>query len=241
MATIADLVSNARVMVRDFPHPFDGAFVGDGATFRYKLAHPLIVTETFSVVRNDISSATTLTQGVDYTIDGRNGYLNFTAPPAVGQQFVVVGYYYDWFYDDDLTYFANNVVGDHAHGRDDFSLSAMEPNESEVTVIVLGTIVQALWSLLAEVARDIDVHAPEGVSIPASERYHQIQGQLAYYQNEYNTRSEALGVGLARAQVFDLRRVSMVTGRLVPLYVSQEIEDTDPPQRAYPPIDPLVT
>lgn len=236
MATIVDVVSHARTMVRDFPHPFDGAFVGDGATSRYKMAHPLVLASSFTVIRND-GTPTTLVAGTDYTLDARNGFVTFSVAPVLGKQIVVSGDYFDWFFDTDLTYFANNVVGDHSHGRDDFSLSAMDEGDSELTVIVIGTLVQAFWALLAEVARDIDVHSPESVFIPASQRYQQILSMLEYWQHEYNTRAEALNVGLSRIEMLNLRRVSMSTGRLVPLYIAQELEEIGTPERIYPPID----
>lgn len=236
MASVANIVTNARTMLRDFARPFHAVITGDGVQSSFSLPKQLIVASSLSVVRQAATPAS-FVAGTDYTLDARSGYVTFAVTPTAYVNYAFDGMAYDWFFDADLTYFAGNIVGEHSHNRSDFNLDALDNNDPETTAITLGTIVEGLWSLLAEVARDIDVHAPEGVSIPASERYQQILSLLQYYQAQYNSMAENLGVGLDRIEMLFQRRVSTYTGRLVPLYIPREIGDIDPPERVYVPID----
>jgi hypothetical protein len=49
-----------------------------------------------------------------------------------------------------------------------------------------------------------------------------------------------LGLGLGALEIFRLRRVSLTTGRYVPVYTDREFDDPRWPKRQFPPIpDPV--
>jgi len=106
-----------------------------------------------------------------------------------------------------------------------------------VDVVGIHTLIQALWGLLSEYSRDIDVITSESVHIIASQRYRMVQSLIDFWTEEYNRRAAALNIGLERLEVMTLRRVSKTTGYLVPIYKPREIGDYNPLVRVWPPID----
>jgi hypothetical protein len=64
-----------------------------------------------------------------------------------------------------------------------------------------------------------------------------VQGLLAQWEAEYKRHATALNIGFDRLEVFNLRRVSRNTNRLVPLYKSKELGDFSPMERLWPEID----
>jgi hypothetical protein len=105
---------------------------------------------------------------------------------------------------------------------------------------MLGTIVHALWSLSMELMLDIDVSTPEGMFIPARQRYAQVLQMLGAFESEYQDKASMLGMGLGALEMLRLRRISKTTGRYVPMYRDREIDDPTRPDRVFPPIPVLV-
>jgi hypothetical protein len=105
---------------------------------------------------------------------------------------------------------------------------------------MLGTVVRALWSLSMELMLDIDVNTPEGMMIPARQRYTQVLQMLGPFESEFQSKADMLGLGLGALQIFRLRRISMTTGRYVPVYTDREIDDPRWPKRQWPPIPDVV-
>ncbi len=227
----SDIAGIAKLLMRDHPRFFEASVGGNGSGRTFKLPHLFIEEATFTVKDE---SDNDLEMDVDYALDGRNGYITFATPPGAGDQFWITGYYSLWFWGPDLERHVQHIVNQHAHGRPGFSLLTLSPVEAQV--IAEGAIVEALWSLAIELSTDIDVNTPEGMGIPASQRYRQVMALLDYWQRRYREDSAMLNVGLYAIQMYDLRRVSYTTGRLVPLYVPQEIDDTSRPVRIKPPI-----
>lgn len=97
--------------------------------------------------------------------------------------------------------------------------------------------IEALWGELAEASNEVDVVTPEGMHIPAGQRFQQILQAIETLMGQYREIAGALGVGLFRVEMFTLRRTSRTTGRLVPVYRPQEFDDHSLPERLYPPID----
>ena len=64
-----------------------------------------------------------------------------------------------------------------------------------------------------------------------------IQQLLQYWTAEYEKKARALNIGLDRIEVFNLRRTSRTTNRLVPVQKSRELGDYGPIERVYSPID----
>lgn len=242
MATARDrAVTVARTYLRDFPQFFQMSFTPAGRT--YELSSPNINPESLWVafIPNSASAgspsasagATTISKD-SYDLDARNSILRMKTPFVDAYKLLVEGYHYEWLTDEDLYFYADlavNLLTYNIHTP----VAALAP----VVVDLVGvlTLVEALWGLLSEYSRDIDVITSESVHIQASQRYRMVEGLLAHWQAEYKTRAQALNIGLERIEVFTLRRRSHLTERLVPIYKEREIGEYGPVERLWPQID----
>lgn len=219
----------------DTGFPFTSQFVSDGVTTLITLPyHPVSAASIVAV-----AGTTTLNQTTDYTVDERNGTLTLTVPVAVGLTLYVNGTAYRYFTDADWTTFVSTAVVDHLHNRNDIPNNDITflPVEEEYPIALL-VVVMALYALLNDAAFDINISTPEGVAIPRAQRFEQLQSMLANRIDQYNKWAQAFNVGPWRIEMFDLRRVSRTTNRLVPIYTPQEFMDTRFPTEQFPPIDP---
>lgn len=250
MALLEAVMENARNHVRDFPQFFSTTTAQvDPATRSFKLPHRnvsangLVVwatngTATVDGVQGSAADATHFS----YVVDERNGLVRITEPPTggfpEGAAINIEGYYYQWLADSELKYFTTVTVAEHAFGRRDFDFELVSDVEREV--ITLGAVAEALYSLLVEYSRDIDVNTPQAVSIPASQRFRQVE-QLLFgphgIMERYKEKARMLNVGLDRIEMVVQRRVSRMTNRLVPIYTHREYDDIAIPQRVFPRID----
>jgi hypothetical protein len=233
MATINDVAGIARNYLRDFPRFFQATFPVVGRT--YQLGHPNIDTNSLYVARYvPGSGSASVIASVDYALDERNGILRLATTPPANNSIMVEGYYYEWLTPNDLQFFAKMSVNKHIS-----TLHVPLEALSDVVIDVIGmaTVVEALWSLLTEFSRDIDVITSESVHIPASQRFRMVQSLLGQWEEEYRKAAKALNIGLERMEIFTLRRVSRTTNRLVPLYRSKELGDYGPMEQLFPPID----
>lgn len=234
--TFAPFVSAARRHLRDFPEFFE-VDTGPLKTSTIRLPHPYVDGASLQVysavppVEPDTEATMTLVPSTEWTCDERNGLLKFNDNSHAGEVILVAGYHVVWFLDEDLEFFASIVLGEHLHGRTITNIDYMD--QAEIDAIGMGTLVHALWSLVTQLATEVDVTTPEGVHIPAQARFQQVQSLLGFWEGEYNKRAAALNVGLFSMQVLELRRVSRTTGRLVPKFVPREIDDPRPPRRVY--------
>lgn len=229
MATnVSELASGARTYLRDYPQYFE---VDEGPlnVLTIRLPHPLIQSSSLQVYTTDSTPTTTLT--TDWQLDARNGLLKLTDEALLNQRVLVAGYHYSWFSDEDLNFHVTKVVHEM-----DYSNDVSTFGDAEMDVIILGGVVRALWSLAVELSLDIDVSTPEGIYIPARQRFAQVMQMLTYWEAEYNTKSSMLNIGLGSIEQFRLRRVAYLTNRLVPVYQEQEVDDRTRPDRLYPPI-----
>ena len=235
MASLAELTRGTRQLVRDFPQYFE---IGEGPlnVLTIRLPHPYVSAPTLQVyvaTVEDIGTSTTALVN-DWSLDERNGLLKLDNADYLNKQITVAGYHYTWFSDEDIARYVNNVSLEQFYGRPGMSLDNMTDVEAEV--LEIGAVVRLLWSLCLELALDIDVSTPEGMFIPAHQRYQQVLQMMQYWENEYTQKSESLNVGLGALQIFWLRRVSYTTNRLVPVYREREIDDPTFPDRLYLPI-----
>jgi len=235
MATKADVITIARNYLRDFPKFFQLTFTAAGRT--YNLGKPNLDAASlwvaFTVEGSGGASVTVLT-AAEYAVDARNGFLRLPAPLVGADEFLVEGYYYEWLLPDDFDFYADMAIHLNTHNID-VPLEDMAP--AVVDVVGIHTLIQALWGLLSEYSRDIDVITSESVHIIASQRYRMVQSLIDFWTEEYNRRAAALNIGLERLEVMTLRRVSKTTGYLVPIYKPREIGDYNPLVRIWPPID----
>lgn len=252
MALIEQVMENARNHVRDFPQFFSTTTAQlDTATRSFKLPYTNVSSNGLVVWGTD---GTTTVDGVTgsgasadathftYMLNERDGLLRIINPPtagfAPGTAINVEGYYYEWVADKELKYFTTMVIAEHKYGRPDFDFESISDVEREV--ITLGTAAEALNSLLIEYSRDIDVNTPQAVSIPATQRFRQVQA-LLYGEHgimsRYKHKAAMLNIGLDRIEMITQRRVSRMTNRLVPIYKHREYDDIAIPQRVFPRVD----
>lgn len=239
------IVLSARNLLRDFPMFFE-IDLGPAMTSTIRLPHPNVEGSTLQVYTAPQPGPNapeeehlTLAPVTEWTVDERNGLLKFGTTAYQGQRVFVAGYHYEWFLNDDLSYYAAATVAEHFFQRDATSLATISP--VELDVIAMGTVVRALWSLVTEFSTDIDVNSPEGMFIPARQRFQQVWQMLEYWEKQYDDRAKSLNVGLQNIDIFELRRKALMTGRFVPMYKTREYDDHNPPERVYPPIPSLST
>src|SRR5262245_47829534 len=182
MATVDEMVAGARTFLRDYPQYFE---VDEGPlnVLTVRLPHPLIARESLQVYLTDPAAqppTTALT--TEWQLDERNGLLKLTNTAALGDQVLVAGYYYTWFSDSDLQFHIEQVLHEFTYNGS-ISATSMSPIIAET--IEMGGVVHALWSLATELSLDIDVSTPEGMFIPARQRYTQVLQMMQYWENEY--------------------------------------------------------
>lgn len=234
MTTTADIISRVRLELGDLPQVFTETFIADGVSTARKLAYyPVSAASITGSINGTVINPATI------SAEERTGRVVFTAPPAVGATVVLTGTHFRYFDDADLTTFVNEAMNQHTVNRTDAygrtitmgNLSAVE----DYPLALLATI-NALYALATDASFDIDIYAPDGVNIPRSERFRQLTEMISTRQQQYQALSEALGIGLYATQVYNLRRISRMTERYVPVFVPQEIDNRTPPTRAHLPI-----
>ena len=238
MTTETALLSRVRLEIGDQLEPFQSTAFGDGETRRFELPSSPISLAGFSAfLLNPQTNESTPLLPSTYTLDAANGVITLPTAPLQGRQLVIMGTSARYFDDETMLVFVRTALTQHLHNRDGINLGNMPPVE-EYPVALLAAV-EALYALMNDAAFDIDVSTPEGVGIPRSQRFRQLQEMIELRKAQYAELCAALNVGLNRIEMFDLRRVSRTTGRLVPIYESREIEDIRGPRRVFPPIDGL--
>lgn len=242
MTNATTVATMARNYLRDFPKFFQLTFDAVGRT--YELGHINVDPDTLYVATYIGTDLTELEPGTDYHLDSRNGILRLATTPQATTQVMIEGYYYEWVLPADLDFYAQHAINSHTYNLSTSSgpvsgsttsMSSLHP--VVVEVIGIAAVIEALWALLTEYARDIDVMTSESIHIPASQRFRMVEQLLQYWQKQYESKAKALNIGLNRIEVFTLRRVSRTTNRLVPLFKSKELGDYGPIERLFPPID----
>lgn len=236
MATITGLIDRARLEVGDRGTPFSTTTVADGLSSRFELpGKPVDVAALQVFTRTPAGASRKLVPGTDYTLDSANGYVTFPVVPAVGTTIYSTGTSYKYFSPEEWNSFVSTAAAQHLHNRAGVTLANLD--EVEEYPLALLAAIQALYVLVNDAAAQIDIATPEGVSIPKHQRYEQLMQMLIARQEQYNKLASMLNVGLGRIEMFNLRRVSRMTGRLVPVYQAREIDDTRMPNRQFPAID----
>lgn len=228
------IASDARNLLRDFPKYFEQVFTAPMQSTLH-LSHPLV--SNLRIVNRATRAA--ITDSGSYAVDVRNGLVRLNAEDldaAYPSGVVVGGYFYEWFLPEDLEFHARFVAQEHMMSRGSDTTVADLP-AVELNVIAMGTVVQALWSLLSEFATEYDVINPEGISVPVRQRFQQVMQLFQVWQKKYEEGATALNVGFNRISVTEIRRVSRLTGRLVPIFEQREVDDPSYPRRILPAIE----
>ena len=239
MADMTSLLAGTRTFLRDFPKYFE-VEQGPLNVLTIRLPHPYVSASALQVYVSTEDATQTppvltteLTE--EWQLDDRNGLLKLTNDACLGKRILVAGYHYTWFSDADLQHHLRNMVYEHATARPS-AWSITDISGAEIEVLEIGAVVHALWSLATELSLDIDVSTPEGMFIPAHQRYSQVLQMMQYWEGQYNTKAASLNVGLGAIEIFQVRRVAYMTGRYVPVYRAREFDNPLPPERLYPAI-----
>lgn len=226
MCTTAELATKARGRLRDFGTYFETPYSAS-PVFTLRLPHPLVDGSRLVLWKPDGTKIAT----TEYSVDLRNGIVKLKTPADYPDGLGVSGYYFEWFLDEDLEFAADFISQQHAYDRPDLPDDGSGFAPLECNVIAIGAVSQAMWSLLAELSLDIDVSTPEGMSIPAHQRFTQAWQMANFWEGQYKQQASMLGVGLDRIEQFTMRRVSLLTNRLVPVFREREIDDPRRPER----------
>ena len=234
--SVATIAGTARTMIRDFPKYFE-VELGPLNVLTIRLPHPLIAPTSMQVFvatpPTPPATETTAALTEEWSLDERNGLLKLTDESLLNKRVLVSAHHYTWFSDADLGLHANNAANEVL-----YNTNGTADNISGVyaEVAAMGAVIRALWSLCLEFSFDIDVSTPEGMFIPARQRFGQALQMLNYWESQYTTRANALNIGLGALEQFRLRRVAYLTNRYVPVYQEREVDDPRWPKRLYPPI-----
>jgi len=234
-ASVETITGIARTFLRDFPKFFQVSFNAVGRT--YELGNPNIDADSLWVASYTNNAPITITSNTSassyYSLDARNGILRFNQTPSAGANILVEGYYYEWVLPSDLKFYANHAIEQHVYNLD---LPLEKMSGIVIDTIGMSCVVEALWGLLTEYSRDIDITTSESVHIPASQRFRMVQSLLDYWSKAYEKQAKALNIGLERIEIMNLRRVSRSTNRYVPIYKPKELGEYGPIERLFPEI-----
>lgn len=245
MAAIDTITTQVRTLLRDEGTLFQATVTGDGATKKYNLPVEFIDQGLAPVAVPAVYYSTPtviLAVNTDYTMDYRHGILLLTNPSLAGRVLEVDGTNYTKFLTPDIQSFINNVVQQHLHNRSDAYGNPMTidtmPVVEQYPVAILA-LIEALWVLATESAYEVDVVIPDGINIPRTERFRQYLQVIDAWKAQYNYLCQMLNVGIGRIEMFDLRRTSRTTGRLVPIYREREYNQPNSP--FFPLVGPVGT
>lgn len=228
MASISTLVDRVRLELGDIGKSFVTQFVADGTTNRFFIHYSPLDAATIFVFQN----GTDVTSSV--SVEESTGVLVFDEVPEDGEEITVSGTYFRYFTAAELRNLVTDALAQHSKGHTDtvgrqITVETL-PGIEEYPVAIYATTL-ALYTLATDSSFDIDIAAPDGVSIPRSERYRQLMDMVQARQQQYRELCSHLGVGLYTIDVFSFRRVSKATNRYVPIYKPKEVDDRSWPDR----------
>lgn len=253
----AAIKKRARIEYGDYPELVVVDIPLDGTTRRIDVedamegqAYDVLEPTGLSVKLN----GTALAAGTDYILDSRAGVVALLNMPTAGSTLSITGTNYQFYTDEDLDDYLHSATLKHTHqkvvtGRSVdpqgfIAYSHLQQTlatlpEIEYHPLAIFTAVEALWSLAADAAYDIDVNTADGTSLPRMQRYQGIMNQIETQTERYKELCFQIGnCGFWR--IHDgghLRRVSLFTGRLIPLRAPRELDDGGFPSRILTPID----
>lgn len=230
---LADLISRTRTELADNPRMFTEALKSTGSDMVYELP----------VAPVDAASTRVFIDGSEvsideYAVEESTGKLLFTFTPDEDAVISASGFYFRFFTDSELAEICTDSASMHLKGRSDpygRSLTLVNLDPGEYYPLSLLCAVNALYVLATDAAFDIDIQAPDGLSIPRSQRYQHLMGMIQALKDRYQELSSLLGIGLYAIEIYTLRRVSKRTNRYVAVYRPQEVDDRSRPERVYLP------
>lgn len=233
MATLAALSERLRFEIGDQGRSFVETFRGDGVQTRFNLTVAPVdgASMTVRVGATNVSGTT--------SVEERTGLIVLASPPADGAIVTVSGTNFKYFTTAEIDQYVNTAFLEHARSTTDSNGSRATittlPAVEEYPMVLLAATM-ALYTLATDASFDIDIISPDGVSIPRTERFRQLTEIINNRKEQYRELCNLLGIGLYKIEVFNLRRISRMTNKLVPIYRPQEIDDASLPQRVRLPI-----
>jgi hypothetical protein len=228
VATLEMLSSRLRNELGDMGRTFEETFSGDGSTKRYQLTTAPVkgATLVVKVGATNVSNTT--------SVEEQTGMVVLAVAPVQDAVISITGTTYKYFTDAEIEYYINTAFAEHARTTTDSNGSKATilslPGIDEYPLVILASTM-ALYTLATDASFDIDIISPDGVSIPRSERFRQLSEIITSRKEQYRELCNLLGIGLHKIEVFNLRRISRLTNKLVPIYRPQEIDDSSLPQR----------
>jgi len=233
VATLANLSDRLRAEIGDYVRSLVETFTGDGSTKRYQLITAPVLGSSLviKVAGVDVSSTT--------QVEEQSGMLILATAPAAGASISIAGTAFKYFTKAEIELYVHTAFMEHARTTTDSNGSKATistlPAIDEYPLILLASTM-ALFTLATDAAFDIDIISPDGVSIPRSERFRQLNEIIQSRKEQYRELCNLLDVGMHRIEVSVLRRISRLTNRYIPIYRPQEMDDWSLPQRVRLPI-----
>jgi hypothetical protein len=229
VATLSSLTDMVRSELGDLGKSFVSQFVADGTTNRFKLHYAPLDAGSVKVFKNgvDLSDAC--------TVEEATGVLITDDLYEDGAEIIVSGTYYRYYTTTEIAGFVGHAVEHHGARKTDAlgrRLTLESLPKLEEYPVALYAVTLALYTLATDASFDIDIVAPDGVSIPRAQRYRQLMEMIASREAQYKELCVQLGIGMYSIEVFSLRRISHRTNRYVPVYQPQEYDDKSHPRRA---------
>jgi hypothetical protein len=233
VANLDVLVDRVRQELGDLPQSFVQELQADGDRDRFALEYSPLDGPTLSVRVRTGNDEVDLSAMV--AVEEQTGVLVLPSIPAAGSTVIVSGTHFRYFTTMEVETFISTALEQHAARRTD-SLGRLITVETldgieEYPVAVYATVL-ALYTLATDASFDIDIIAPDGVTIPRSERFRQLMQMVEERKKQYEELCVLLGIGMFSIDVFTLRRQSKMTNRMVPIYIAQEVFDRSWPIRA---------
>jgi hypothetical protein len=189
---------------------------------------------------------------VAYVINDTLGQIQLGQALPNNATLIIAGQSWSMFSDTELTAYITDAINQHFFGRtiterfrdyrgfidyreNPFSIANMP--DIEVPLVVMLATINTFWTLANDTATDFNISTAEGTQIDRTSQYRQIMSQVEAMTERYQMACGQLNVGMYRAETMQLRRTSYTTGRLVPVYSSQEYDSHEWPRRELPPID----
>ena len=254
MAQLSDIIARVRTELGDKAQSFVIPVPGGRPAIELGVANVLPVGLTVTVTMPH--TAGVLVDPSRYTLDATAGIIVLLDVPDELATVTVVGSYFPLFTDAEISQFVSDAAAHHFHGRErnvrsrdsqyGFIKYTREPvtiancDQVEESPLVMLACIEALWTLATDAASDIDVVTAEGTHISRGQRYDQIMGHIAQLTARYVDWCRQYNIGMFRIEQNQLRRVSLTTGRLVPVFRPREYDEQGPsswPIRRLPQID----
>lgn len=222
-----------RYELGDIGRSFVHQFVADGTTNRFLIPYSPLDGAYLAINVDGVDVS------ADVEVEEATGHLVFDDTPAAGDVVIVAGNYFKYFTEAEITQYVLDAFEQHTTFHTDSYGRTMTmptlPVVEEYPVIIHASTL-ALYTLATDASFDIDITAPDGVTIPRSERYRQLMQMIEVRKTQYKELCSQLGIGLYKIDVFSLRRVSKTTNEYVPIYEPQEIDNKSVKTRVRLPI-----